>query len=151
MTQLCRGATLPHIFPLDSKRRLFPRPISLWDDDMTIRFSLSEPIALARYQKAPIYLHPTFFITAVMLAWPFWSIGSLRGLELAGLFIVVILGSVLLHELAHAVMAERYGLSALRIDIHALGGAVQFWYQPLKRSQDFAITLAGPMSNLAKQ
>ena len=116
---------------------------------MTIRFSMGDAIELARYQKAPIYLHPTFFITAVMLAWPFWSIGSLRGLELAGLFIVVILGSVLLHELAHAVMAERYGLSALRIDIHALGGVVQFWYQPLKRSQDFAITLAGPASNLA--
>ena len=116
---------------------------------MTIRFSMGDAIELARYQNAPIYLHPTFFITAVMLAWPFWSIGSLRGLELAGLFIVVILGSVLLHELAHAVMAERYGLSALRIDIHAPGGLVQFWYQPLKRSQDFAITLAGPVSNLA--
>jgi Zn-dependent protease len=37
----------------------------------------------------------------------------------------------------------------LRIDIHPFGGLVQFWYQPLKRSQDFAIALAGPISNLA--
>jgi Zn-dependent protease len=116
---------------------------------MTIRFSLTDPIALGRYQKAPIYLHPTFFINAAMLAFPFWSIGNLRGLALAGLFIAVIFASVLLHELAHAVVAKRYGLSALRIDIHPLGGLVQFWYQPLKRSQDFAIALAGPMSNLA--
>ena len=28
-------------------------------------------------------------------------------------------------------------------------GLVLFWYLPLKRSQDFAITLAGPMANLA--
>ena len=84
-----------------------------------------------------------------MLAFPFWSIGNLRGLALAGLFIAVIFASVLLHELAHAVVAKRYGLSALRIDIHPLGGLVQFWYQPLKRFQDFAIALAGPMSNLA--
>ena len=84
-----------------------------------------------------------------MLACPFWSIGNLRGLKLAGLFIAVIFASVLLHELAHAVVAKRYGLSVLRIDIHPLGGLVQFWYQPLKRSQDFAIALAGPMSNLA--
>jgi len=28
---------------------------------MTIRFSPTDPIALGRYQKAPIYLHPTFF------------------------------------------------------------------------------------------
>jgi Zn-dependent protease len=84
-----------------------------------------------------------------MLAFPFWSIGNLRGLALAGLFIAVIFASVLLHELAHAVVAKRYGLSTLRIDIHPLGGLVQFWYQPLKRSQDFAIALAGPVSNLA--
>jgi Zn-dependent protease len=84
-----------------------------------------------------------------MLAFPFWSIGNLRGLALAGLFIAVIFASVLLHELAHAVVAKRYGLSTLRIDIHPLGGLVQFWYQPLKRFQDFAIALAGPMSNLA--
>jgi Zn-dependent protease len=94
---------------------------------MTIRFSLTDPIALGRYQKAPIYLHPTFFINAAMLAFPFWSIGNLRGLALAGLFIAVIFASVLLHELAHAVVAKRYGLSTLRIDIHPLGGLVQFW------------------------
>jgi Zn-dependent protease len=65
------------------------------------------------------------------------------------LFIAVIFASVLLHELAHAVTARRCGLLVLRIDIHALGGLVLFWYLPLKRSQDFAITLAGPMANLA--
>jgi Zn-dependent protease len=116
---------------------------------MTIRFSLTDSIAIGRYQKAPIYVHPTFFITAAMLAFPFWSIGNLRGLGLAGLFIAVIFASVLLHELAHAVTARRCGLLVLRIDIHALGGLVLFWYLPLKRSQDFAITLAGPMANLA--
>jgi Zn-dependent protease len=116
---------------------------------MTLRFSPTEPIELARYQKAPIYLHPAFFITAIILAWPFWSVGSLRGLALAGLFVAVIFASVLLHELAHAVMAHRYGLPLSRIDIHALGGRVQFWYQPLKRSEDAAITIAGPAANLA--
>jgi stage IV sporulation protein FB len=138
-------------FSAQLKAALFPASNQLvdGDDDMTIRFSLGEPIALARYQKAPIYLHPAFFINAFMLAWPFWSIGTLRGLELAGLFIAVIFASVLLHELAHAVVARRYGLSVLRIDIHPFGGLVQFWYQPLKRSQDFAIALAGPISNLA--
>jgi Zn-dependent protease len=116
---------------------------------MSLRFSPTEPIELARYQKAPIYLHPAFFITAIILAWPFWSIGSLRGLALAGLFVAVIFASVLLHELAHAVMAHRYGLPLSRIDIHALGGRVQFRYQPIKRSEDAAITIAGPAANLA--
>ena len=79
----------------------------------------------------------------------FFANGFSNNRALAALFIAVIFASVLLHELAHAVVAKRYGLSALRIDIHPLGGLVQFWYQPLKRFQDFAIALAGPMSNLA--
>jgi len=57
---------------------------------MAIRFSLTDPFVIGRYQKAPIYLHPTFFIAAAMLAWPFWSSESLRGPALAGLFIAVI-------------------------------------------------------------
>jgi Zn-dependent protease len=116
---------------------------------MKYRILEGEPIKLARYQKAPIYVHPAFFITAVILAWPFWSRGTHKGLALAVLFIAVVFASVLLHEMAHAVMARRYSLSILRIDIHALGGLVQFWYQPLMRSQDCAIALAGPMANLA--
>jgi Zn-dependent protease len=116
---------------------------------MTPRFSLTESIEVARYQKTPIYLHPTFFITAIMLAWPFWSIATFRGLVLAGLFVLVIFASVLLHELAHTAAARRHGISASRIDIHALGGLVQFWDQPFRRSEDAAITIAGPVANLA--
>jgi Zn-dependent protease len=117
---------------------------------MTIRFSKKHgTIKIGQYQKAPIYLHLTFFITGVILAWPFWSRGNLRDLALALLFIAVIFASVLLHELSHAAMAFRYRLPAVRIDIHALGGLVQFWPLPLTRRQDFAVTLAGPLCNLA--
>jgi Zn-dependent protease len=114
---------------------------------LNLRFSLTEAFELGRYEKAPIYLHPVFFITAILLAWPFWSTATVRGFALAVLFIIVILASVLLHELAHAGVARRYGVSASRIDIHGLGGLVQFWEPPFERSHDAAIAIAGPAAN----
>jgi Zn-dependent protease len=94
---------------------------------MTIRFSMQDgTVEVAQYQKVPIYLHPAFFVTAAILAWPFWHTLSLRGLGLAVLFIAIIFASILLHELAHLEMARRYRVPAQRIDIHMLGGLVQF-------------------------
>jgi len=117
---------------------------------MTIRFSIDDgTIELGRYRSAPIHLHPTFFITAAILAFPFWHRASLRGVALAVLFIGVTFASILAHELAHAMAARRYRLPTLRIDIHMLGGLVQFPNLPHTRRQDFVITLAGPISNLA--
>jgi Zn-dependent protease len=94
---------------------------------MTIRFSMQDgTVEVAQYQKVPIYLHPAFFVTDAILAWPFWHTLSLRGLGLAVLFIAIIFASILLHELAHLEMARRYRVRAQRIDIHMLGGLVQF-------------------------
>jgi Zn-dependent protease len=104
---------------------------------MTIRFSIQDgTVEVAQYQKTLIYLHATFFITAAILAWPFWHTFSLRGLALAVLFIAIIFASILLHELAHLEVARRYRVPARRIDIHMLGGLVQF-------SESAAHALAG--------
>jgi Zn-dependent protease len=117
---------------------------------MAKRFSRQSGLMeVGQYQNAPIYLHPGFFVTAFLLAWPFWHMVSLRGIALGILFMAVVCASILAHELAHAAMARRYHLPVQRIDIHALGGLVQYWHLPHTRQQDFAITLAGPASNLA--
>jgi len=105
-------------------------------------------VEIGQYQNAPIYLHSGFFVTAILLAWPFWYMVSPRGLALAILFMATIFVSILAHELAHAAMARRYGLPVQRIDIHMLGGIVQYWHFPHTRRQDLVITAAGPGSNL---
>jgi Zn-dependent protease len=117
---------------------------------MAIQFSMQDgTLDLGRYHGAPIHLHMTFFVTAVVLASPFWHRFNLAGLLLAVLFAAVIFASILLHEIAHAAVARRYGVPADRIDIHMFGGLVHFRWMPHTRAQDFAITLAGPLSNLA--
>jgi Zn-dependent protease len=117
---------------------------------MATRFSFQSGLMeVGQYHTAPIYLYPGFFVTAFILAWPFWRMVSLHGLALGALFMAVMFASILAHELAHAAVARRYQLPVQRIDIHMLGGLVQYWHLPHTPRQDFAITLAGPVSNLA--
>lgn len=116
---------------------------------MATRFSMPTGLMeVGRYHNAPIYLHSGFFITAIVLSWPFWHMLSPRGFALGTLFVAAIFASILAHELAHAAMARRYGMPAQRIDIHILGGFVQYWHLPHTRARNFSITLAGPASNL---
>ena len=49
---------------------------------------------------------------------------SLRGLVLAGFFIAMFFLSILIHELAHAVMATNYRVQVARIEINMAGGLV---------------------------
>ena len=56
--------------------------------------------------------------------------------------------SILMHELAHALVARRYRAVANRIDIYFFGGLVEFWGPRRTVAQDCAISLAGPLSNL---
>lgn len=63
--------------------------------------------------------------------------------------ILVLLGSILLHELAHAEVGRRYGVTVRRIDINLFGGLVHFATSPRRMQHDFAITIAGPLSNAA--
>jgi stage IV sporulation protein FB len=116
---------------------------------MAIAFSFDTgEIEIGSYRGAPIHLSPFFFLVAAVLAFPFWRMVSLAGIVLAFTFMAVVLGSVLLHELAHARMARHYRVAARRIDLNASGGLVQFSSRPRTMAQDIAITLAGPLANL---
>lgn len=106
-------------------------------------------IELARWRGAPIYLHPLFLLTAVLLAMLFWRRFDLTGLVLAVLFGLVIFASLLAHEFAHALAAGHFRNPTLRIDIHALGGFVTFARHARTRTEDLLVTAAGPAINLA--
>jgi Zn-dependent protease len=102
---------------------------------------------IGRFGRAPIELHAGFFLIALALTSRFWMRGTLSGLALAAIGIVVVFGSVLIHELAHAMFARRCRIPVSRIDIHFFGGSVHFGWRPARLSQDLALTFAGPASN----
>ena len=117
---------------------------------MAIRFSYDTgTFEVGRYRGAPIHLSAMFFISALALSFPFWRAVNVRGLVLTVTFIAVFFASILVHELAHAYMAMRYRVRVERIDINMLGGLVHFRGLPHTMRQDFLITAAGPLSNLA--
>jgi len=70
-----------------------------------------------------------------------WLLGLTAAL---GLF-----GSVLVHELGHALVARRYGLETESITLWFLGGLAQFRTFPKEWHREFAIAVAGPIVSVA--
>lgn len=59
-----------------------------------------------------------------------------------------ILFSILIHELAHAFMAQRYGLVVKEIELNLIGGFTKINEEPTTPSSEQNIVLVGPISNL---
>ena len=94
-------------------------------------------------QGIPIHLHSTFFLIT-----GFYFISTLvsSGLSAAinsGLIILLLFGSVFLHEMGHAMVARRYGIGTRNITLHLLGGFASIEREPRIPRQEVAIALAG--------
>jgi Zn-dependent protease len=68
---------------------------------------------------------------------------------LSGLFVVAIaFGSVLLHELGHALVARRLGVHVSGIELSFFGGAAKMMDLPRSANHEIAIAAAGPAVSL---
>jgi Zn-dependent protease len=105
-----------------------------------------------------IDLDYTWFLIIGLLTWilavsyfpvefPAWSISEywLVGLATA----VMLFVSVLIHELGHSVVAQRYGLSVPRITLFIFGGVSQIASEPPNASAEFWIAVVGPATSFA--
>jgi Zn-dependent protease len=57
--------------------------------------------------------------------------------------------SVLVHELGHAVVAQRYGIPIAAIHLHLLGGTAMMTRSPTEPRQELRISIAGPLVSLS--
>lgn len=71
----------------------------------------------------------------------YWSVGAIGAL--------VFLGSLLAHEIAHAVVARRNGVTVQGITLWMFGGYAQFEDDPPGPGAEFRITAVGPATSLA--
>jgi Zn-dependent protease len=117
---------------------------------------MSSPgIKIVRVLGIPIYLHPSWFIIFALitlsLATQFsnqhpqwtpaqhWSLGILTSV----LFFV----SVLLHELAHSVVALYFKIPVVSITLFVFGGLARIGREPSSAKQEFNIAIAGPIAS----
>jgi stage IV sporulation protein FB len=93
----------------------------------------------------PIRLHATFVLLAIWLA----VAGGRGGAGLFGglAWLLMLVGSVTIHELGHALVARRYGVSTEEIVLLPIGGVSRLRGVPGPVAE-LAIALAGPAVNL---
>ena len=93
----------------------------------------------------PVRLHFTFVLLLIFLL--VTELGTNQSAISYILFVIALVASVLLHELAHAVVASRFGIRTLEIIMFPVGGLSRMG-RTAKASEELWIALAGPVANL---
>lgn len=80
---------------------------------------------------------------AILEGWGTGAIIFAALISAVGLF-----GSVLLHELAHSVVAQQFGMKVEEIVLHLFGGVSNLKEEPKTARQEFWIAVVGPLTSL---
>lgn len=89
--------------------------------------------------RISLVIQPSFWLLALLFGW-------LMGHTFAHfmLWVIVVFGSLLVHELGHAVMAKMWGQRA-RIEFNLLGGTTIRQGGALSKAREFVIVMMGPL------
>ena len=90
----------------------------------------------------PVEINLSFVL---LLGLVFVAFGGLPGVVLVSL----VFGSVVLHELGHALVAKRLGVHVSGIELSFFGGAAKMVQLPRTANHELAIAAAGPAVSLA--
>lgn len=86
-------------------------------------------------------------LTSLFTAWhPNWSLGTSILVALASALMFFV--SVLLHELAHSVVALAYGIPVRDITLHLFGGVSNIEKEPPTPMSEFLIAIVGPIASI---
>jgi len=103
-------------------------------------------IATIRLFGVTVRLHFTFALLFVFLVVA--GIGEGQSAFANGIYIAALFGSVVLHELGHALVGRHFSVRALEIVMFPIGGVTRL-EQPPKPREEFWIAAAGPLVNVA--
>jgi Zn-dependent protease len=112
---------------------------------------------IARPFGIELHVHSSWIISLVVLSYVGYQGVSAGGREtqststrliLAVLFGLSIATCIVIHELAHSLVARAYKLPVKRITLFALGGVSQIEKEAASPGSEFAIALAGPLASV---
>jgi len=101
-------------------------------------------VTTIRLFGVPVRFHFTFVLLLVLLVMVGFEGNS--GLRSA-LYVAALFGSVILHELGHALVSRRYGIRTFEIVLFPIGGVARLERNPKPR-EELWIALAGPLVNV---
>jgi Zn-dependent protease len=115
----------------------------------------SQGIRIGRVLGIPIYIDLSWLIIFGLITYlissrfaqlnPQWTMTELWIMGAATS--VLFFGSVLFHELAHSLVAQRYQIRVLSITLFLFGGLARIGREPSKAIQEFNIAIAGPVAS----
>ncbi len=108
------------------------------------RRSLSFPIG--RVAGIQLRVHVTFFLLVALFAFAGTAPGG-PGAPASVLWLFVIFGCVVLHELAHCLVARPRGAVVHEIELLPIGGVSKMEQLPEKPGDELAIAIAGPAAS----
>ena len=100
---------------------------------------------LGRAFGIDLYLHPS----ALLMYFVIQASGMTSTVMETIAIVVALFGSVMLHELGHALMARRYGIGTADITLYLFGGVARLERMPRSSGPELLIALAGPAVNFA--
>jgi len=108
-------------------------------------------VSMGKLAGIDIRVHPTVIFAALWIIWEFGirSRDGWPGASYGLLLLVLVIGCVVLHELGHSFMAREYGSGVRDITIYPLGGAAYIERMPSDPRAEAAVTIAGPLVNVA--
>jgi Zn-dependent protease len=122
------------------------------------RDEMEAGVQLGRIRGIPIGLHPSWFLIFGLITWSlatgyfpeeYPELPSAALWALGGLTSLLFFGSVLIHELGHAIVAQRNQIPVRRITLFIFGGVAQIEKEPSSPGVEFRIAIAGPLSSMS--
>lgn len=110
------------------------------------RRSMGWAVPLARIAGIRIYVHLTFLLLVGLIAYSESRPGGL-GAWGGVVWVMAIFGCVLVHELAHSILARRLGASVKAIVLLPIGGVSQIQDMPRYWADEFWIAAVGPLAS----
>lgn len=112
-------------------------------------------ILMGRPFGVPVYVTPSWFVIAALITWIFGGqldrvlpeLGGTRYLVSLS-FAIAFYASVLVHELAHTVVALHYRLGVRRIQLQFFGGVSEIEKEAESPGREFWLAFVGPLLSL---